>query len=132
MRVVKEPRGTAETEITYTFSIEATPATGPGGQTEATEGEDYTLGFGLEVIFFDISPESQTFAFIVLINDDDNPEGMESFQLVLSSVAGTQQFQQGMYTSTTVIILDDDREDEGREGEGGREGGGRREEGGRR
>ena len=106
VKIVKEPREIARTEITYTMSIEAT-STG-GGTREAEEGIDFLIGG--ELIRRDIRPDDQFLNLLIQINDDDIPEGSESFQLVLSPIPNSQQFQNGMFSVATVTITDNDRE----------------------
>ena len=113
MIIVKEPRD-AKTDMTYIFSVLATDVT-------ATAPDDYTLGRSYEQI---IDPQSQQLEFPILIIDDAEIEGKETFQLKI--VLPHTLFRLGNITRVTVTITDDDkREDDGKEGREGRREGGR-------
>ena len=112
--IVKEPRD-AKTDVTYQFIVEAASVT-------ATAPDDYTLEPQNEHILVSINSSVQQYGFIVRINDDALIEGTETFQLELSA-AEQSQVLLGSITRVNVTIIDDDSEDEGKEGrEGGREG----------
>ena len=107
MDIVKEAIGSQETEITFTLTIQATSR--GSGTSSAQQESDYNFN-NSSLIQLVISPDEQSIDLLVLIVNDDQPEADESFQLVLSTVPGSQQFHTGQYSETTITILDDDRE----------------------
>ena len=105
---MKEPRGIAETEITYTFSIQAITSPTAG---QATENVDFVLTSPGETSSInDIKPSQQNLTAFIRIADDTVPEGAETFKVLLSNVQNKPQFRLGTYSSTTITILDNDSE----------------------
>ena len=121
---MKEPRGIAETEITYTFSIQVITSPTAG---KAKKFVDFVLPSRFNN---DIKPSQQSFILQIIILDDTVPEEAETFQVLLSNVPNELQFKLGTYSSATITIIDYDSELIKREGgtEGRKE---RRREGGR-
>ena len=106
IRVLKEPRGKAETEITYTFSVQAITSPTAG---QATADEDFIfISSGTISSMHDITTDQQSFDLRITLIDDGVPEGAETFQVLLSNVQDRPQFRLGTYSSVTVTILDDD------------------------
>ena len=119
---MKEPRGRAETEITYTFSILA--ITSPTAR-QATVNVDFILTSpGATSFYNEIKPSQQSFILPIRIIDDTVPEEAETFQVLLSNVPNELPFKLGTHSSATITIIDYDSELIKREGgtEGRKEG----------
>ena len=111
VNIVKEPSD-AETGITFQFSVKDSFIT-------ATAPDDYTFGELDKRLLALIEPERQRYSIRVVINDDADIEGIETFQLELF-VDEQPHFLLGSITRVTVTITDDDNcEDEGKEGRKG-------------
>ena len=110
---MKEPRGRAETEITYTFSIQVIKS------PTSVQATDFIN---------DIKPSQQSFIVQIRIIDDTVPGEAETFQVLVSNILNKPQFKLGTHSSATITINDYDSELIKREGgtegrkEGGREG----------
>ena len=72
---------------------------------------DYSLGqpgqtFGQS----DIDPDEQSIIFPFILNDDQSPEGVESFQLTITPTVGfpTYRSPTTLFTTTLINIIDDD------------------------
>ncbi len=89
-------------EQTFDITVSATPGSPP-----ATFGVDYDIG-GSTTQSFTLKPEDQGFTFPFQLLDDEDPEGVERFQLQVSNQIGGTLFDPGDNTVTIVSIVDTD------------------------
>ena len=104
------------TEQTYSVVITASTPANPllnAATPEPIGGgiHDYSLGqpgqtFGQS----DIDPDEQSIIFPFILNDDQSPEGVESFQLTITPTVGfpTYRSPTTLFTTTLINIIDDD------------------------
>ena len=91
-----------------TFSVRISLVAGNSSNT-ATEGADFAPFSNPTIL--DFIPDEQRLNFQIILFADDTPEGEESFQIELSlttSVPGVSVGGGGVFSRTTVVIVDDD------------------------
>ncbi len=89
-------------EQTFDITVSALPGSPP-----ATFNVDYAIG-AFTTQSFSLNPEDQEITFPFQLLDDEDPEGVERFQLQVSSQIGGTSFNPGGNTVTIVSIVDTD------------------------
>ena len=91
-----------KSEQTFDVTVGATAS----GDRPATVGVDYTIGQATQDVEFRFDQDKLTFP--IGLNEDDIPEGTETFQLI--SLATEADFNPSVNDTTTIFILDNDGE----------------------